>query len=272
MRTATKLSVNVNKVATLRNTRPWGFPACCARPRSAWTPAPTASPCIRGRISGISAGRRLRTGELLKSYPHAEFNIEGNPFHQYMHFASEVRPAQCTLVPDETAQRPAITGGICTRMPIALSPSWRACASWAVASVCSWMRCRPQWNWRHGLACSASNCTPRRMRRPSPAAKDWPSGTLRAGSAGGAGIGAGDQRRARFESGQSTAVSGARAGRAGSVHRSRRNRRCVGVRACRDRPAVSAGHKTRIEASIGERGTLIVDISRPRSVSLLAPR
>jgi pyridoxine 5-phosphate synthase len=32
----------------------------------------------------------------------AEFNIEGNPFHGLLDFVREVRPAQCTLVPDET--------------------------------------------------------------------------------------------------------------------------------------------------------------------------
>jgi pyridoxine 5-phosphate synthase len=37
---------------------------------------------------------------LVKSYPGAEFNIEGNPFHAYMEFARDVRPTQCTLVPD----------------------------------------------------------------------------------------------------------------------------------------------------------------------------
>jgi pyridoxine 5-phosphate synthase len=37
---------------------------------------------------------------LLKQYPKAEFNIEGNPFHQYLHFVQAVRPTQCTLVPD----------------------------------------------------------------------------------------------------------------------------------------------------------------------------
>ena len=38
--------------------------------------------------------------ELLKDYPDVEFNIEGNPFHNYMQYAERFRPAQCTLVPD----------------------------------------------------------------------------------------------------------------------------------------------------------------------------
>jgi len=37
---------------------------------------------------------------LRERYPHAEFNIEGNPFHRYMDYARQFRPTQCTLVPD----------------------------------------------------------------------------------------------------------------------------------------------------------------------------
>jgi len=38
----------------------------------------------------------------VREHPGAEFNIEGNPFHGLLEFVREVRPAQCTLVPDET--------------------------------------------------------------------------------------------------------------------------------------------------------------------------
>ena len=41
--------------------------------------------------------------ELLKKYPKAEFNIEGNPFIEFMHFVEKVRPTQATLVPDDPA-------------------------------------------------------------------------------------------------------------------------------------------------------------------------
>jgi pyridoxine 5-phosphate synthase len=41
---------------------------------------------------------------MLKEWPSAEFNIEGNPFHGLLEFARETRPAQCTLVPDESGQ------------------------------------------------------------------------------------------------------------------------------------------------------------------------
>jgi pyridoxine 5-phosphate synthase len=96
-----KLSVNVNKVATLRNTRSIGIPSVLH----------AAKLCLDAGAHGITVHPRpdqrhirphdvYEIAELLKRYPHTEFNIEGNPFHEFMHFAREVRPTQCTLVPD----------------------------------------------------------------------------------------------------------------------------------------------------------------------------
>ncbi len=98
----TKLSVNVNKVATLRNTRSLNIPSVVH----------AATICLEAGAHGITVHprpdqRHIRPddvrniAELLKKYPNAEFNIEGNPFHGYMHFIEQYRPAQCTLVPDE---------------------------------------------------------------------------------------------------------------------------------------------------------------------------
>jgi pyridoxine 5-phosphate synthase len=41
---------------------------------------------------------------LLKAWPQAEFNIEGNPLHNLMGFVRELRPQQCTFVPDAEGQ------------------------------------------------------------------------------------------------------------------------------------------------------------------------
>ena len=41
---------------------------------------------------------------LMKRYPQAEYNIEGNPFHNLMAFVRETRPQQCTFVPDSEGQ------------------------------------------------------------------------------------------------------------------------------------------------------------------------
>ena len=97
----TRLSVNVNKVATLRNTRTNGIPSVVHAARV----------CLDAGAHGITVHprpdqRHIRPhdvydiAELLLSYPGAEFNIEGNPFHEFLEFARHVRPTQCTLVPD----------------------------------------------------------------------------------------------------------------------------------------------------------------------------
>jgi pyridoxine 5-phosphate synthase len=97
----TKLSVNVNKVATLRNTRTIGIPSVTRAARI----------CLDAGAHGVTVHPRpdqrhirpadvYEIAELLRSYPHAEYNIEGNPFFEYMEYARQVHPTQCTLVPD----------------------------------------------------------------------------------------------------------------------------------------------------------------------------
>lgn len=102
----TNLSVNLNKVAMLRNARPLTIPSVVRM----------------GEIS-IAAGahgltvhprpdeRHIRRTdvydifELLKNHPGIEYNIEGNPFESpFMEIIREVRPDQCTLVPDNPTQ------------------------------------------------------------------------------------------------------------------------------------------------------------------------
>jgi pyridoxine 5-phosphate synthase len=98
---ATKLSVNVNKIATLRNTRALGIPSVVHLARIA----------LEAGAKGITIHprpdqRHIREGdvwelaELMKGFPEVEFNIEGNPFHDFMRHVRAVRPTQCTLVPD----------------------------------------------------------------------------------------------------------------------------------------------------------------------------
>lgn len=98
----TRLSVNLNKVALLRNTRTVGVPDVLKAGRIA----------LEAGAHGITVhprpdGRHIRRedvtalADLLKAWPAAEFNIEGNPFHGLMDIVEEVRPTQCTLVPDD---------------------------------------------------------------------------------------------------------------------------------------------------------------------------
>ena len=100
-----KLSVNLNKIALLRNTRALGIPSITRAARIA----------INAGADGITVhprpdGRHVRADDvtelaaLLKATPHVEFNIEGNPFHNLLEFIRAVRPHQCTLVPDESGQ------------------------------------------------------------------------------------------------------------------------------------------------------------------------
>lgn len=99
----TRLSVNLNKVALLRNTRALGVPSIARAARIA----------LQAGADGITVhprpdGRHVRAddvqelAQLLRQWRTAEFNIEGNPFHGLLDFARAARPHQCTLVPDET--------------------------------------------------------------------------------------------------------------------------------------------------------------------------
>jgi pyridoxine 5-phosphate synthase len=96
------LSVNLNKVALLRNSRPLDIP----------NPVHAATLVLEAGAAGITVHprpdeRHIRPADvrdlshLLKSWPAVEFNIEGNPLHQLMDHVRAVRPHQCTFVPDE---------------------------------------------------------------------------------------------------------------------------------------------------------------------------
>jgi pyridoxine 5-phosphate synthase len=101
----TALSVNLNKVALVRNTRHLGIPSVTR----------AATLCLEAGAAGITVhprpdARHIRTDDvhdlaaLLKAWPDREFNIEGNPFHNLMDFVREVRPHQVTFVPDSEDQ------------------------------------------------------------------------------------------------------------------------------------------------------------------------
>lgn len=97
----TQLSVNVNKVATLRNTRSLDIPSIVKLSRIALDAGAhgiTVHP--RPDQRHIRPGDVTDLAELLKSYPHAEYNIEGNPFHGLVEHCAMVKPHQATLVPD----------------------------------------------------------------------------------------------------------------------------------------------------------------------------
>jgi pyridoxine 5-phosphate synthase len=101
----TVLSVNLNRVALLRNSRPLGIPSVTR----------AATLVLQAGAHGITVHprpdeRHIRAADvhelaaLLKGWPQAEFNIEGNPFHNLMPFVRELRPQQVTFVPDAAEQ------------------------------------------------------------------------------------------------------------------------------------------------------------------------
>jgi pyridoxine 5-phosphate synthase len=97
----TNLSVNLNKIALLRNARNAGIPSV----------VDAARVCIEAGAQGITVhprpdGRHIRysdvyeIADLLKNYPGIDFNIEGNPFPDFLEMVRMLKPHQCTLVPD----------------------------------------------------------------------------------------------------------------------------------------------------------------------------
>jgi pyridoxine 5-phosphate synthase len=97
----TALSVNVNKIALLRNTRHLAIPDVVGLSRQA----------LQAGAQGLTVhprpdARHIRTQDvhdlaaLMRDWPAAEYNIEGNPFHNLMDFVRQIRPHQATFVPD----------------------------------------------------------------------------------------------------------------------------------------------------------------------------
>ena len=98
----TRLSINLNKIALLRNQRAVGYPSVVAAGRTvleAGAEGLTVHPRPDGRHIRHDDVRDLK--RLLSAWGgDAEFNIEGNPFDTMMPLALEVCPEQATLVPD----------------------------------------------------------------------------------------------------------------------------------------------------------------------------
>ncbi|MDO9360656.1 MAG: pyridoxine 5'-phosphate synthase [Polaromonas sp.] len=106
----TALSVNVNKVALLRNTRHLGIPDVLR----------AAELCLEAGAQGITVHprpdeRHIRSDDvyelaaLMKDWPDREFNVEGNPLQNLMEFVRNLSARglplhQCTFVPDSESQ------------------------------------------------------------------------------------------------------------------------------------------------------------------------
>lgn len=101
----TVLSVNVNKIALLRNSRGRDFPSVIG----------FSEQLIDLGVKGITVHPRpderhvtrrdvYALSEMLRDKPQVEFNIEGYPSEKFLKMVLEVSPDQCTLVPDSPEQ------------------------------------------------------------------------------------------------------------------------------------------------------------------------
>ena len=97
----TKLSVNINKVATLRNARGGNMPDVQR----------FAVDCELFGAQGITVHprpdeRHIRKEDVyqLKAMVTTELNVEGNPTEEFLALVSDIRPTQVTLVPDDPKQ------------------------------------------------------------------------------------------------------------------------------------------------------------------------
>ena len=131
----TRLSVNVNKVALVRNTRHLGIPSVTR----------AALLCLQAGAHGITIhprpdGRHIRAhdvGELaalLRQWPGREFNIEGNPLQNLMPHIEAARPQQATFVPDAEDQFTSDHGFDLTDAATRerLAPLIAQCRAWGV--------------------------------------------------------------------------------------------------------------------------------------------
>ena len=105
MMQSTHLSVNLNKVALIRNTRHLGIPSLIR----------AANQCLEAGASGITLHprpdeRHIRAHDvadiaaMMKDWPAKELNIEGNPLQNLMGFVRKYQPNQATFVPDSEGQ------------------------------------------------------------------------------------------------------------------------------------------------------------------------
>ena len=95
-----KLSVNVNKVATIRNSRGGAIPSVTDAARvciEAGAPGITVHPRADARHITFEDVHALK--DLLEPWKNVEFNIEGDPRPDLLNLVESVRPHQCTLVP-----------------------------------------------------------------------------------------------------------------------------------------------------------------------------
>lgn len=136
--TTTALSVNLNKVATVRNTRHLGIPSLTR----------AATLCLQAGAHGITVHPRpderhirgtdvTELATLLQAWPDREYNIEGNPFHNLMDVvgalvAQKLPVHQVTFVPDAEGQFTSDHGWNFPQDAERLRPLIEQCHAWGL--------------------------------------------------------------------------------------------------------------------------------------------
>jgi pyridoxine 5-phosphate synthase len=135
----TLLSVNVNKIATLRNSRGQNFPnvlkvaedlIACGAHGITVHPRPDERHIKRQDTYDLSAMIMTLKARL----PHLEFNIEGYPSDEFMHLIDDLRPDQCTLVPDPPHVLTSNAGWDLTQTKLQLREALTTLKNWGVRS------------------------------------------------------------------------------------------------------------------------------------------
>ena len=135
---STALSVNLNKVALVRNTRHLNIPSVTR----------AATLCLQAGASGITVhprpdARHIRASDvvelaqLMQDWPEREFNIEGNPFHNLMDcvgdlIARKLPVHQVTFVPDGEGQFTSDHGWTFPQDAERLRPAIDQCHAWGL--------------------------------------------------------------------------------------------------------------------------------------------
>ncbi len=241
----TQLSVNVNKIATLRNTRENGIPDV----------ARLSAIALDAGAHGITVHprpdqRHIRSDDValiaavVARVPGAEYNIEGNPFHGLIEHCERTRPTQATLVPDAREAFTSNHGWNLTEIGgdelAALEGAIRRLRALG-CRVSLFVDPLPElmplakklgtdrvelYTEPYGIAFARRTCRPHRR-------------ALRGGCGGGARCRPRRQRRSRSQPRQPRAVPGRGASRRRGVDRPRADRRRAGARPRRDRAALS---------------------------------
>jgi pyridoxine 5-phosphate synthase len=232
---STALSVNLNKVALVRNTRHLGIPSVTR----------AATLCLEAGANGITVhprpdARHIRASDvvelaqLLQDWPDREFNVEGNPFHNLMDCVSDLRARglpvhQVTFVPDSEGQFTSDHGWSFPQDTQRLAPLVAQARALGLR-VSLFMDAEPQ-----AMEAAKSVGADRVELYTEPYAAAWGGAAQAvqlqrfAGRAGSSGGGPGRQRRPRLEPRQPGGLCAAGAKRAGSVYRSRADCRRAGA-------------------------------------------